>query len=117
MNRVRDGVPYNGMAVATEYANLLVERAPSARITLLTTEPFEATEVNGRLYGRGVSDDKGPMLIPIAVVEAFMATRGALPVMVGEEVIGAVGVSGAPGGEKDEACVKAGIDKVAADLK
>ncbi len=27
--------------------------------------------------------------------------------------IGAVGVSGAPGGEKDEACAKAGIDKVA----
>jgi uncharacterized protein GlcG (DUF336 family) len=37
--------------------------------------------------------------------------------MIGEEVIGAVGVSGAPGGDKDEACVKAGIDKVAADLK
>ena len=35
----------------------------------------------------------------------------------GEEVIGAVGASGAPGGEKDEACVKAGIDKVADQLK
>ena len=29
----------------------------------------------------------------------------------------AVGVSGAPGGEKDEACAKAGIDKVADQLK
>ena len=47
----------------------------------------------------------------------FTTARGALPIMIGEEVIGAVGVSGAPGGEKDEACVKAGIDKVAADLK
>jgi uncharacterized protein GlcG (DUF336 family) len=47
----------------------------------------------------------------------FTTARGALPVAIGEEVIGAVGVSGAPGGEKDEACVKAGIDKVAADLK
>jgi len=42
---------------------------------------------------------------------------GALPIKVGEEVIGAVGASGAPGGEKDEACVKAGIDKVADQLK
>jgi uncharacterized protein GlcG (DUF336 family) len=33
------------------------------------------------------------------------------------EVIGAVGVSGAPGGEKDEACSKSGIDKVADQLK
>jgi uncharacterized protein GlcG (DUF336 family) len=47
----------------------------------------------------------------------FTTARGALPIVVGEDVIGAAGVSGAPGGEKDEACVKAGIDKVAADLK
>ncbi len=47
----------------------------------------------------------------------FTTARGALPITVGEDVVGAAGVSGAPGGEKDEACVKAGIDKVAADLK
>jgi uncharacterized protein GlcG (DUF336 family) len=45
------------------------------------------------------------------------AARGALPIKIGEETIGAVGVSGAPGGDKDEACAKAGIDKVAGDLK
>jgi uncharacterized protein GlcG (DUF336 family) len=43
--------------------------------------------------------------------------QGALPIKVGNETIGSVGVSGAPGGDKDEACAKAGIDKVAADLK
>jgi uncharacterized protein GlcG (DUF336 family) len=36
---------------------------------------------------------------------------------VGNDTIGSVGVSGAPGGDKDEACAKAGIDKVSADLK
>jgi uncharacterized protein GlcG (DUF336 family) len=36
---------------------------------------------------------------------------------VGEEVIGAAGVSGAPGGEKDEACVQAALDKAADQLK
>ena len=46
-----------------------------------------------------------------------IANQGALPIKVGEEVIGAVGASGAPGGEKDEACVKAGIEKVADQLK
>jgi uncharacterized protein GlcG (DUF336 family) len=43
--------------------------------------------------------------------------QGALPIKIGNETIGAVGVSGAPGGEKDEACAKVGIDKVAADLQ
>ena len=47
----------------------------------------------------------------------FTTGRGALPIKVGEDVIGAAGASGAPGGEKDEACVKAGIDKVADQLK
>jgi uncharacterized protein GlcG (DUF336 family) len=46
-----------------------------------------------------------------------IANQGALPIKVGEEVIGAAGASGAPGGEKDEACVKAGIEKVADQLK
>jgi uncharacterized protein GlcG (DUF336 family) len=46
-----------------------------------------------------------------------IAIRGALPIKVGEEVIGAIGVSGAPGGEKDEVCSKAAIDKVADQLK
>jgi uncharacterized protein GlcG (DUF336 family) len=43
--------------------------------------------------------------------------QGALPIKIGDETIGAVGVSGAPGGEKDEACAKVGIDKVAGDLQ
>jgi acetylornithine deacetylase/succinyl-diaminopimelate desuccinylase-like protein len=55
--------------------------------------PFAPTLRNGRLYARGVSDDKGPMLIPIKVAESFFAAAGALPVNVkflieGEEEIG-----------------------------
>jgi uncharacterized protein GlcG (DUF336 family) len=46
-----------------------------------------------------------------------IAIQGGLPIKVGDDVIGAAGASGAPGGEKDEACVKAGLDKVADQLK
>lgn len=46
-----------------------------------------------------------------------VAAQGALPIKVGDEVIGAAGASGAPGGEKDEACIKAALDKVADQLK
>ena len=46
-----------------------------------------------------------------------IANQGALPIKLGDEAIGAAGASGAPGGEKDEACVKAGLDKVADQLK
>lgn len=47
----------------------------------------------------------------------IVATQGGLPIAVGDDVIGGVGVSGAPGGEKDEVCAKAGLDKVAAQLR
>jgi uncharacterized protein GlcG (DUF336 family) len=47
----------------------------------------------------------------------MVPAQGGLPIMVGDDAIGAVGVSGAPGGDKDEACAKAGLDKVAADLR
>ncbi|HEY2848618.1 MAG TPA: dipeptidase [Gemmatimonadaceae bacterium] len=58
-----------------------------------TTPPFTPTVRDGRLYARGVSDDKGPMLIPLKVAEGFFAVDGALPVNVkfmfeGEEEIG-----------------------------
>ena len=55
--------------------------------------PFTPTLRDGRLYARGVSDDKGPLLIPIKVAAAFFATHKRLPINVkflieGEEEIG-----------------------------
>ena len=45
-----------------------------------TTPPFEPTVRDDRLYARGVSDDKGPMLMTVFVAEAFLRTVGRLPV-------------------------------------
>ena len=55
--------------------------------------PWVPTVRDGRLYARGVSDDKGPMLIPIAVAEAFFAAAAGPPVNLkflfeGEEEVG-----------------------------
>jgi uncharacterized protein GlcG (DUF336 family) len=44
-----------------------------------------------------------------------LALPGGLPIKAGNDVIGAVGVSGSPG--KDDICSQAGIDKVASELK
>jgi uncharacterized protein GlcG (DUF336 family) len=46
-----------------------------------------------------------------------VAVGGGVPIKAGNEVIGGVGVSGAPGGEKDEVCANAGLAKVADNLK
>lgn len=44
-----------------------------------------------------------------------LALAGGLPIKAGNDVVGAVGVSGSPG--KDDVCSQAGIDKVADQLK
>jgi uncharacterized protein GlcG (DUF336 family) len=49
--------------------------------------------------------------------EKILILAGGLPIKAGENVIGGIGVGGAPGGEKDEACARAGIDKIQARLK
>ena len=46
------------------------------------SSPFEPVIRDDRLYARGVSDDKGPLSIPIAVVAAFREVRGKLPINI-----------------------------------
>ena len=48
-----------------------------------------------------------------ALVLANVTTaEGALLVKSGNDIVGAIGVSGAPGGDKDAACAQAGIDAI-----
>jgi uncharacterized protein GlcG (DUF336 family) len=52
-----------------------------------------------------------------ATLPGVIALGGGLPILAGNEILGGVGVSGAPKPELDEACSKAGIDKVLDQLK
>ena len=54
---------------------------------------------------------------PMPNVEGTTGMGGGVPIKVGDVAIGAVGVSGAVGGDKDEICAKAGIEKIAHLLK
>ncbi|MFK7963993.1 MAG: heme-binding protein [Burkholderiaceae bacterium] len=53
----------------------------------------------------------------IRFVDRVMVNGGGLPVTAAGSLVGAIGVSGAPGGEADEACAHAGIDVIAEDLE
>ncbi len=60
---------------------------------------------------------KNPAAANLVHMPGFLLLGGGVPVKVGNEVIGAVGVGGAPGGHLDEQCAVAGLDKVKDQLK
>jgi uncharacterized protein GlcG (DUF336 family) len=60
---------------------------------------------------------KNPAAAELVAIDGFLVLGGGVPVKIGEETIGAVGVGGAPGGHLDEACAVAAIEKVKDRLK
>lgn len=66
---------------------------PADPFELWDSDPFDAKIKDDIIYGRGASDDKGGMLIPILSFEALLTSNGSLPVNVkfffeGQEEIG-----------------------------
>ena len=76
------------------------------------TPPFEPTIRDGKLFARGVSDDKGPLLIPILVAAAYRAVEGGLPLNV-KVLIEGEEESGSPSFDPTVARLK---DRLACDL-
>jgi uncharacterized protein GlcG (DUF336 family) len=60
---------------------------------------------------------KNPGAANLTDIPGFLLLGGGVPIKVGNETIGAVGVGGAPGGQLDEACAVAALDKVKDQLK
>ncbi len=50
------------------------------------------------------------------LLDKLTSIEGGLPIFAGKDLVGAVGISGAPGGDKDAACAQTGIDKIAKAL-
>ena len=53
----------------------------------------------------------------LAKLSHILLLPGAIRIKIGGEAIAAIGIGGAPGGDLDEACAKAGLDKISGRLK
>lgn len=60
--------------------------------------------------------NRAEILAEMNEVDGILVLDGAVPIRAGGALLGAVGVSGAPGGDKDEACAKAGVNRVQEQL-
>jgi uncharacterized protein GlcG (DUF336 family) len=50
-------------------------------------------------------------------IDGFLILGGGVPIRAGDEIIGAIGVGGAPGGHLDDQCAEAAIAKIRDRLK
>ena len=71
---------------------------PARDLELWNSEPFVPEIRNGRIYGRGVADNKGQFLTQLLAIEAYLKQTGEVPVNVkvildGEEEIGSKGLA------------------------
>ncbi len=66
---------------------------PAEPLELWESEPFDAVVRDGKIYGRGVGDDKGHIVCRLGAIDALRAVTGGMPCGVkflieGEEEIG-----------------------------
>ncbi len=88
--------------------------------TASTTEVAKMKATAAMLYNRNSGPATPPpagQAAPPATIPGTINAQGATPIKVGDATIGAVAVSGAPGGDKDLACATAALAKVADKLK
>ena len=62
-------------------------------------------------------EDRFTKPFAVAKMDGLLMSAGGLPINIGGNILGGVGVSGAPSGLTDEKCAQAGIDAVSADLE
>ena len=88
--------------------------------TASTTEVAKMKATATMLYNRPSGPAQQPpagQTAPPATIPGTINAQGGVPIKVGDVTIGAVAVSGAPGGDKDAACANAALAKVADKLK
>ncbi len=96
----------------------MADGAPDMTSEIGTRKAYTAVKLQGTTMPLGEKVKTDAALDARIKADPKMITwGGGQPLMAGGAVIGALGVSGAPGGDKDDACVTAGIDKIKDRLK
>ncbi|APW41711.1 GlcG/HbpS family heme-binding protein [Rhodoferax saidenbachensis] len=115
----------NGYAVAATVVDRAgtvraVQRADNAGPHTLAAsqqKAFTSASAKNTTLAMMEGAQKNPAAANLVYIPGYLLLGGGVPVKVGNEVIGAVGVGGAPGGHLDEQCANVALDKVKELLK
>jgi uncharacterized protein GlcG (DUF336 family) len=82
--------------------------------TIVTLGPIFKKDLQSELVAQLAAN---PAAAALTSVPGILLLPGAVLIKSGDEVIGGIGVGGAPSGLVDEGCAKAGLEKIASALK
>ena len=109
-----------------QIAVTVVDRSGHAQVVLRDvlamdiTLPISKQKAHTALaFNTPLSQMEGRFTKPYQVpkIDGLVISAGGIPINVGGSLLGGIGVSGAPSGEVDEKCAKAGLEAVLADLE
>lgn len=101
---------------------VIVDR--SGRVQVVMRDVFSNEQFTSLAQGKALAvimsggssaalrESRPDMVSELNLLPGVFVLRGGLPIQVAGSTVGAVGVSGAPGGDKDEACAQRGIEVV-----
>ena len=115
----------NGHAVAATVVDRAgtiraVQRADNAGPHTLAAsldKAFTSASARNATLAMMETAQKNPAAANLVHIPGFLLLGGGVPVKIGNDTIGAIGVGGAPGGHLDEQCAMAALDKVKDQLK
>lgn len=97
---------------------LLRDRYAGAHtVSVATDKAWTAASFKTSTLEFGKDTQAGKAMSGIRHVPRVVAAGGGLPIEAGGTLVGAIGISGGPGGEADESCAKAGIKAIADALE
>lgn len=116
------GGGYNVTAAVVDRAGQLraLQRADNAgphTIDAAQAKAFTSASAKNNTLAMMEGAQKNLAAANLVHIPGFLLLGGGVPVKVGNEVIGAIGVGGAPSGHLDEQCAVAAIDKAKDSLK
>ena len=113
---------YNVAATVVDRAGVVkaVQRADNAGPHTLASsqqKAFTSASAKNTTLAIMESAQKNPAAANLVNIPGYLLLGGGVPLKVGNEVIGAIGVGGAPGGNLDEQCALVAIEKIKDQLK
>ena len=116
------GDGYNVSAAVTDRSGVLLalvrsENAGAHTASASTQKAFTSASSRNPTSAMAENVAKNPGAAGLADIPGFLVLAGGVPIKVGKDTIGAIGVAGAPGGNLDEVCANKAIEKVGTRLQ